>query len=128
MTNTPTSLRLGTCCCVACWSSISFCSSLSFSKYPLPLPAIVDWHNNDQLNACPRYPLFPTLHHGLRITQTFTGLLLSMPFACCPNSKCEITVNSLIATTSRKRPPPVSDHFVNNRFVSQSSTVSKTVS
>ena len=28
----------------------------------------------------------------------------------------ESTVNSLIATTSRKRPPPVSDHFVNIRF------------
>ena len=39
-----------------------------------------------------------------------------------------ITVNSLIATTSRKRPPPVSDHFTNNRFVSQSNTVSKTLS
>ena len=36
------------------------------------------------------------------------------------------TVNSLLATTSRKRPPPVSDHFVNNRFVSQSNTVLKT--
>jgi len=32
------------------------------------------------------------------------------------------TVNSLIATTSRER-PPVSDHFGNNRFVSQSNTV-----
>ena len=30
------------------------------------------------------------------------------------------TVNSLIATTSRERPPPLSDHFENNRFVSQS--------
>ena len=29
-------------------------------------------------------------------------------------------VNSLLATTSRKRPPPISDHFVNDRFVSQS--------
>ena len=28
------------------------------------------------------------------------------------------TVNSLIATTSCKRPLPVSDHFVNDRFVS----------
>ena len=35
------------------------------------------------------------------------------------------TVNSLLATTSRKRPPPVSDHFVSNHFVSQSNTVSK---
>ena len=26
------------------------------------------------------------------------------------------TVNSLLATTLRKRPPPVSDHFVNNHF------------
>ena len=33
------------------------------------------------------------------------------------------TVNSLMAITSRKRPPPVSDHFVNNRFVSQLNTV-----
>ena len=33
------------------------------------------------------------------------------------------TVNSLIATTSRERPPPLSDHFENNRFVSQSNTV-----
>ena len=38
------------------------------------------------------------------------------------------TVNSLIATTSRERPPPVSDHFVNNRFVSQLNTVSRAVS
>ena len=28
------------------------------------------------------------------------------------------TVNSPLATTSRKRPPLVSNHFVNNRFVS----------
>ena len=35
------------------------------------------------------------------------------------------TVNSLIATTSRKRPPPVSDPFVNNTFVSQSKYCSK---
>ena len=38
------------------------------------------------------------------------------------------TVNSLLATTSRKRPPPVSSHFANNRFVSQSNTISKTLS
>ena len=38
------------------------------------------------------------------------------------------TVNSLIATTSRKRPPPVSDRFVNNRFVSQLNTVSRALS
>ena len=38
------------------------------------------------------------------------------------------TVNSLIVTTFRKRPPPVSDHFKNNRFVSQSNTVSNTTS
>ena len=30
------------------------------------------------------------------------------------------TVNTLIATTSRKRPPRVSDHFADNRFGSQS--------
>ena len=30
------------------------------------------------------------------------------------------TVNTLIATTSRKRPPSVSDHFADNRFASQS--------
>ena len=30
------------------------------------------------------------------------------------------TVNTLIATTSRKRPPPVSDHFADDRFASQS--------
>ena len=40
----------------------------------------------------------------------------------------EHTVNSLLATTSRKRPPLVSDHFENNRFVFQSNTVSKTLS
>ena len=33
------------------------------------------------------------------------------------------TVNSLTATTSRKPPPPVSEHFLNNRFVSQLNTV-----
>ena len=38
------------------------------------------------------------------------------------------TVNSLQATTSRKRLPPVSDHLVTNRFVYQSNTVSKTLS
>ena len=38
------------------------------------------------------------------------------------------TVNSLIATTSRKRPPPESDHFTNNPLVFQSKTVSKTLS
>ena len=38
------------------------------------------------------------------------------------------TDNSLLASTC-KRPPPVSDHFVNNHFVShdQSNTVSKTL-
>ena len=40
----------------------------------------------------------------------------------------ECTVNSLIATTSRKRPPPVNDHFVNNHFVSQLNTVSRALS
>ena len=30
------------------------------------------------------------------------------------------TVNTLIATTSRKRPPPVRDHLAGNRFVSHS--------
>ena len=34
----------------------------------------------------------------------------------------------LLVTTSRKRPPAMSDHFLNNRFVSQSNTVSKTLS
>ena len=43
-------------------------------------------------------------------------------------SRCFSTVNSFRATTSRKRPPPVSDHFVNNRFVSQSNNVTKTFS
>ena len=38
------------------------------------------------------------------------------------------TVNSLIATTSRKRPPPISDHFVNNRFVSHLNTVPRALS
>ena len=38
------------------------------------------------------------------------------------------TVNSLIATTSRKRPPRVRDHFVNNGFVSQSNTVPRALS
>ena len=33
-----------------------------------------------------------------------------------------------IATTCRKRPPAVSDHFKNNRFVSQSNTVSNITS
>ena len=33
------------------------------------------------------------------------------------------TVKSLIAITSRKRPTALGDHFVNNRFVSQSNTV-----
>ena len=38
------------------------------------------------------------------------------------------TVNSLmpIATTSCKQPPPLSDHFQSNSFVSQSNTFSKT--
>ena len=35
------------------------------------------------------------------------------------------TVNSLQATTSREQPPPVSNHFAKNRFVSQSNTVQK---
>ena len=30
------------------------------------------------------------------------------------------TVNTLMATTSRKRPPSASDHFADNRFASQS--------
>ena len=38
------------------------------------------------------------------------------------------TVNSLIATTSRKRSPSVNNHFVNNRFVSQLNTVSRALS
>ena len=37
------------------------------------------------------------------------------------------TVNSLIANTSHKRPTLVSNHFVNNRFVSYSNAVSKTL-
>ena len=39
-----------------------------------------------------------------------------------------LTSLSLIATTSRKRPPPVSDYFVNKRFVSQSNTVLRALS
>ena len=38
------------------------------------------------------------------------------------------TVNTLIVTTSCKRPPPVSDHFVNNCFVPQLNTVSRALS
>ena len=38
------------------------------------------------------------------------------------------TVNSLIATTSRNQPPPVGDHFVNNRSVSQSNNVPRALS
>ena len=36
-----------------------------------------------------------------------------------PDQLERTTVNSLTATTSRKRPPPISDHLVNNCFVSQ---------
>ena len=50
---------------------------------------------------------------------TITKVQIEQPYA---HSN---TVNSLIATTSRKRPPPVSDHFVNKRFVSQLNTVSR---
>ena len=35
-------------------------------------------------------------------------------------SKTLYIIHSLVATTSHKRPPPVSDQFVNNDFVSQS--------
>lgn len=38
------------------------------------------------------------------------------------------TINTLIATTSHKGPPPVSDDFVNNCLVSQSSTVPRALS
>ena len=44
------------------------------------------------------------------------------------NSDNNNTVNSLIATTSHKRPSSVSDHLVNNGFVSQLNTVSRAVS
>ena len=40
----------------------------------------------------------------------------------------QYTVSSLIATTSRKQAPPVSDHFINNSFVSQLNTVSRALS
>ena len=43
------------------------------------------------------------------------------------NNNLENTVNSLIVTTSCKRPPPISNHFVNNCFVSQLNTVSRAV-
>ena len=39
-----------------------------------------------------------------------------------------ITVNSLTASTSRKRSPQINDHFVNNYFVSQSNTVARVLS
>ena len=44
-------------------------------------------------------------------------------------SECTLnTVDSLIATTYRKRQPPVSDHFITNRFVSQLNTVLRALS
>ena len=43
-------------------------------------------------------------------------------------SSLSIIHNSLMATTFLKRPPPVGGHFKNNRFVSQSNTVSNTTS
>ena len=39
------------------------------------------------------------------------------PFICDATIH-DTMVNAFLATTSRKRPPPVSDHVVNNRFVS----------
>ena len=45
----------------------------------------------------------------------------------CPKAPNASTVSSLLATTFRKRPPLVSDHCVNNHFVSQSNIVSKTL-
>ena len=53
-------------------------------------------------------------------------LLLNMQQPAVTEDHQGYTVNSLIATTSRKRPPPVSDYFTNNLFISQSKTVSKT--
>ena len=49
--------------------------------------------------------------------QIFPVVSLLM-FSALEFSKQRSTVNSLIATTSRKRPPPESDRFINNRFVS----------
>ena len=43
---------------------------------------------------------------------------LKVPWEWDPKYRVN-SVNALIATTSHKRPPPVSDHFVNNRLVSQ---------
>lgn len=37
-----------------------------------------------------------------------------------------ITVNSIIVTTSCKKPTSINNHFENNHFVSQSNTFSKT--
>ena len=44
------------------------------------------------------------------------GISLSLEWNLLNNN----TVNSLLATTSRKRPTPVNDRFVNNRLTSQS--------
>ena len=55
-------------------------------------------------------------------------LLLNLQQPAVTEDHQGYTVNSLIATTSRKRPPPVSDYFTNNPFISQSNTVSKTLS
>ena len=78
-----------------------------------------EWNNDIYNDSCIKYG------HDLRDNTCKNGkpLLKSIEMLFKP-----YTVNSLLATTSRKRPPPVNDHFANNRFVSQSNTVSKTLS
>ena len=58
------------------------------------------------------------------VTTNFPWNLFNLAEQCF---RLRYVLHSLVATTSRKRPPPVSDHFTNNRFVSQSNTVSKTL-
>ena len=55
------------------------------------------------------------------------NMAAGFPSSSSANSNSSLP-NSLLATTSPKRPPPVSDHFANNRFVSQSNTASKSFS
>ena len=125
--------------CSGMFRDVLECSGM-FRKVPCsgfyrrPRNNISGWHRIFWPNRSSTTRSHSCQHH-MKITQshTFEALirLSTTTHTLLTFNISEIssnTVNSLIATTSRKRPPPVSDHFTNNPFVSQSNTVSKTLS
>ena len=94
-----------------------FCAKLTHTRNPL-------WKFLDQPK---RETVLAALLQQRCYRQGVKCNLCDLRYSSLSQSILLITVNSLLATTSRKRAPPISEHLVNNRFVSQWNTVSKTL-